>query len=107
MAVASELDENDAALHRGPVLHLLLTSLGRKEPAREGARAHPPVPRHEQVLDERQMRKKLAVLEGAGDAGLRHRMRRKADEVLAVERDAAARRAVDARDAVEDTRLAG
>ena len=59
------------------------------------------------VLEDRELRKQADVLECARDAALRDLVRLEADDALALKRDRARRRLIDARQHVEGRRLAG
>ena len=65
------------------------------------------MPADQQVLERRELRKQLVVLERAGDPALRRRMRGGARDVGALEEDAARARPVGAGDAIQQAGLAG
>ena len=73
-----------------------------EDPARE-RRVHA----DEDVLDRGHLLEEPDVLEGAADPELDHSVRRQRGDLRPVEQDRARRRMVDARDLVEERRLAG
>jgi len=80
-------------------------SLFAAAPLREGA--HLRVGPDEQVFEHRHVLEEHDVLEGARDSQSHDPVRRRPNQVLAVEEDAAAVRAIQPRDQIEERRLSG
>ena len=85
---------------------LLTPDARRPEDAADDAALDPAVHANENVLEGRHLLKQANVLEGAADTALGHVMRRPPRDVLAGELDDARGRLVDAREHVEERRLA-
>jgi hypothetical protein len=107
VAQRPKLEEIDDALHGFALGDLLRPS--RAEEYRCGKRVamELTVARHKQILDHRQRRKQLEILETARDAQSRGRFRRATNQLLSVEQDVSGLWPVNPADAVEDSSLAG
>ena len=102
-----ELEEVDDLLDHGAVAQLLVAGPAEPGERRERAVADVLVPAEHEVVEHREVREQLDVLEGAGHAELGDGVRLEADQLLAVELHRALLRPVDAGQHVEDAGLAG
>ena len=106
VAMSPELDEIEDLLDHAAMLDLLVANATAEDRLADEVRAETSVPADQQVLDDRQVREQLAVLEGARDPEPRDVVRFDADDIVPLKTDAPRGRTVEAADAVEHARLA-